>query len=66
MVIQPNMSSKAIAEIWENTKEALIKYEVPVSEKTLESMVEPHLLDNLIKDLNSIVGSSSETCIEGG
>lgn len=66
MVIQPNMSSKAIAEVWKNTKEVLVKYKVPISEDALESIIEPHLLDKLIKELNSIVGSSSATCIEGG
>lgn len=36
MVIQPNMSSKAIVEVWENTIAILKKYDIPISEKTIE------------------------------
>ncbi|KON88964.1 hypothetical protein AF332_20685 [Sporosarcina globispora] len=66
MVIQPNMSSKAIVEIWGNAKDVFVKYNVPISEEALATTVETHILDSLLKDLNSIVGSSSATCIEGG
>jgi uncharacterized protein YqgV (UPF0045/DUF77 family) len=66
MVIQPNMSPKAIIEVWSNVSEILQKYNVPISGKPLESIVELPDLDSLLKELNNIVGSSSVTCIEGG
>jgi hypothetical protein len=66
MVIQPNMSPIAITEIWSNAKVILDKYKVPISEKPLESIVDSHVLDSLLKELNIIVGSSSATCLEGG
>ncbi|CAH0343806.1 MULTISPECIES: hypothetical protein [unclassified Bacillus (in: firmicutes)] len=66
MVIQPNMSSKAIVEVWENTIEILNTYNVPISEKTLEVLVQQDILPTLLMELNTNVGSSSVTCIEGG
>ncbi|PWW30552.1 hypothetical protein DFO73_103445 [Cytobacillus oceanisediminis] len=49
-----------------NAKDVLLKYIVPILEEALEKIVETHILDSLLKDLNSIVGISSATCIEGG
>jgi hypothetical protein len=66
MVIQPNMSPKAIIEIWNNTTVVLDKYKVPISEEELEAIVDSQVLNSLLKELNNIVGSSSSTCIEGG
>lgn len=66
MVIQPNMSPKAITEIWSNATVVLNKFKVPISDKPLETVVESQVLDSLLKELNNIVGSSSATCIEGG
>jgi hypothetical protein len=34
MVIQSNMSSKAIVQVWENTVDTFKKYNVPISDKT--------------------------------
>ncbi len=36
MVIQTNMSSKAIAEVWINTKQVFEKHDFPLSEKVLK------------------------------
>lgn len=66
MVIQPNMSSKSIIEIWKNTIDVFKKHNITISEVALEKEVEENILDSLIKELNSIVGSSSATCVEGG
>jgi hypothetical protein len=66
MVIQPNMSSKSIIEIWENTVDVFKKHNITISETPLEKVVEGNILDSLIMELNNIVGSSSATCVDGG
>lgn len=66
MVIQPNMSSKAIIEIWGTAKNVFKKYNISISENALEKVVESNQLYSIIKELNIVVGSSSTTCIEGG
>lgn len=66
MVIQSNMSSKAIVDVWGETEVIFKKYGVPLTRQSLEKIVEDELLHLLLKELNSVVGSSSETCIEGG
>jgi len=66
MVIQPNMSSKSIIEIWENTVDVFKKHNITISEIPLEKVVEGNILDSLIMELNNIVGSSSATCVDGG
>lgn len=66
MVIQSNMSPKAIVEVWKETEPVFIKYNVLIIEKTLESTIDTDLLPKLLVELNSIVGSSIATCIEGG
>ncbi|MFP5114066.1 hypothetical protein ACSU64_16995 [Bacillaceae bacterium C204] len=66
MVIQSNMSSKAISEVWEVTFEVFQRYNVPISEKTLQVLVNDNNLHVLITELNKVVGSSNTTCIEGG
>lgn len=66
MVIQSNMSPEAIIQIWENTLDKFKKYNVPISKKTLEELVNVSVLPALLSELNSAVGSSNETCTEGG
>jgi hypothetical protein len=66
MVIQSNMSSKAIVQVWVNTDETFKKYKVPISEKILERLVDKNVLSALLIELNTVVGSSDATCIEGG
>ena len=66
MVIQSNMSPKAIVEVWENTVPIFAKFNVPLTDKTLESNIESEILPNLLHELNAAVGSSTATCIEGG
>nr|WP_304220252.1 hypothetical protein [Fredinandcohnia onubensis] len=66
MVIQSNMSSIAIVEVWENTMDIFKKYNLPISENTLETMVHKSVIPTLLSELNTVVGSSSSTCIEGG
>jgi hypothetical protein len=66
MVIQSNMSPKVIAEVWGVTEDIFKKYHIPLSKQTLETLVEKVQLITLLQELNSAVGSSTATCIEGG
>ncbi len=67
VVIQSNMSPLAIVEIWESTEEVFKKYSIPLTTKqTIEEFVTDKRLGSLLEELNSVVGSSSSTCIEGG
>jgi hypothetical protein len=66
MVIQSNMTSKAITEVWEDTIEVFQKYNVPITEKALQVLVTENTLQVLLTELNYVVGSSTATCIEGG
>lgn len=66
MVIQSNMTSKAISEVWEETLEVFQKYNVPITEKALQVLVNVNILQVLLTELNKVVGSSNATCIEGG
>lgn len=66
MVIQSNMSPESIVDVWGDTGDVLKKYNVPITNKSLETLIESELLPLLLQELNSIVGSSTATCIEGG
>ncbi|MGG3772948.1 hypothetical protein [Heyndrickxia faecalis] len=66
MVIQSNMSPKAIVDVWEITAPIFVKFNVPLTDKTLESIVDSDIVPTLLTELNAAVGSSSATCIEGG
>jgi hypothetical protein len=66
MVIQSNMTSKAITEVWENTVQVFQKYEVPITNNELKELVSDNSLQVLLTELNNVVGSSNATCIEGG
>lgn len=66
MVIQSNMTSRAISEVWGETLEVFQKYNVPIIEKTLQVLVNDNIFQELLTELNKVVGSSNATCIEGG
>lgn len=66
MVIQSNMSPKAIVEVWEKTAPIFVKFNVPLIDKTLESIIDSEIVPNLLIELNAAVGSSTTTCVEGG
>lgn len=66
MVIQSNMTSKAITEVWEDTVQVFQKYNVPITNKTFKELVTDNSLQVLLPELNNVVGSSTATCIEGG
>jgi hypothetical protein len=66
MVIQSNMTSKAIAEVWEETVAVFQKYNVPITNKALQVLVIDNALHVLLTELNNVVGSSTATCAEGG
>lgn len=48
MVIQSNMTSKAITEVWEDTVEVLLKYNVPITDKALQVLVADNTLQVLL------------------
>jgi DNA primase large subunit len=60
------MSSEAIVDVWGDTADVFQKYNIPLTKQTLETLVENELLKSLLQELNSVVGSSTATCIEGG
>lgn len=66
MVIQGNMSPKAIVEIWDNTGVVFEKHQIPLTEEALDNFLDTANLAPLLIELNTIVGSSTTTCIEGG
>lgn len=66
MVIQSIMSPKAIVEVWEITAPIFLKFNVPLTDEAIESIIEPEILTILLIELNTAVGSSTATCIEGG
>jgi hypothetical protein len=66
MVIQSNMSPDDIIEVWGKTADVFKKYNVPHSKQSLETVVESNLLPSILLELNSVVGSSTATCIDGG
>ncbi|GAE31991.1 MULTISPECIES: hypothetical protein [Halalkalibacter] len=66
MVIQSNMSPEAIVDVWGETKEVFKKYNVPLTKQTLKTLVGSERLYSLLQELNSVIGSSTATCIEGG
>ncbi|MBV7509024.1 hypothetical protein KW850_27895 [Bacillus sp. sid0103] len=66
MVIQSNMTSKAITKVWENTGEVFQKFNVPITEKALQVLVNDNILPLLLTELNNTVGSLNATCIDGG
>ncbi|TFB19523.1 hypothetical protein E3U55_10180 [Filobacillus milosensis] len=66
MVIQPNMSPRAIVKVWEETRFIFDAYQVPLTEQPLEQLLSDTELEPLLKRLNNHVNSSSMTCTEGG
>lgn len=66
MVIQSNMSPEAIVDVWGETADVFKRYNVTLTKQSLEKVVESDLLSSLLQELNSVVGSSTATCIEGG
>jgi hypothetical protein len=66
MVIQSNMSPKAIVEVWGVTANIFKKYNIPLTDQSLDTLLEKQKLLFLIQELNTTVGSSTVTCIEGG
>jgi hypothetical protein len=66
MVIQSNMSPKAIVGVWGVTATIFKKYNISLSNQTLETLLENQKLLLLLQELNTTVGSSTVTCIDGG
>lgn len=66
MVIQSNMSPKAIVKVWGSTADVFKKYDIPLTDQPLEKMIEAEKIFILLKKLNDLIGSSKSTCIKGG
>jgi hypothetical protein len=67
MVITKEMPVSGIVDIWDETREVFSKYNVPFdSNKALKEHVHGEKLNDMIIDLNQLIGSSTETCTEGG
>ncbi|OZM56807.1 hypothetical protein CIB95_10680 [Lottiidibacillus patelloidae] len=60
------MTSQAIIEVWGDTKEVFEQFGIAINSKQLQTLVSGEKLQKLLKALNDKVGSSSNTCIEGG
>ncbi|WP_285866583.1 hypothetical protein [Mesobacillus maritimus] len=61
VVIQSNMSSKTIIEIWGITLEVFKKYNIPISSNALSTMVDQETLPELLRELNRTIRSPKET-----
>ncbi|MFP5108638.1 hypothetical protein ACSU6B_17965 [Neobacillus sp. C211] len=66
MVIQSNMTSKAITDVWGDTVEVFQKYNIPIKNIALQVLITENTLQVLLIELNNVGGSSSVTCIKGG
>ncbi|SHP81390.1 Uncharacterised protein [Mycobacteroides abscessus subsp. abscessus] len=66
MVIQTNMSPKAIFDVWEVTEEVFKKHNISLSNETLDTIVKGEELSMLLHELNTVVGSTTATCVAGG
>jgi hypothetical protein len=67
LVIQPNMTPKAIITIWKETEPVFKEYHLPITDEALESVVEDeNVLTAILNALNKSIGSNNTTCIGGG
>jgi hypothetical protein len=66
LVIQSDMSPKAIVQIWGNTTQVFTGFHVPIVDQKLIEIVHENILTELLSNLNNAIGSSSLTCIDGG
>lgn len=66
MVIQANMTPKAIVNAWKVIDEVFKKYCISLSDQALETIGDAETLGMFLVELNETVGSSAITCIEGG
>jgi hypothetical protein len=67
LVIQSNMTPKAIITIWKETEPIFKNYHIPITDEALHSVVlDVKVLPNLLNALNQSIGSSNKTCIGGG
>lgn len=61
MVIQANMSPKAIVDVWKVMEDIFKKHNIPLAKRSLETLVEEEQLNSLLQVLNAAVGSSRAT-----
>lgn len=66
MVIQANMSPKAITTVWRETTEIFMRNSMIISDDPLEKIVSNENLNKILGELNQAIGSSEVTCVEGG
>lgn len=67
MVIQPNMTPQAIVSIWTETTIVFELNGLSVTDNSLSSIIQDDArLHSLLTELNKCIGSTYNTCIEGG
>ncbi len=66
MVIQSNMSPRAIVREWDATADVFARYRVPLTREPIEELVEEERIPLLLRELNAAAGSSAATCTGGG
>lgn len=67
MMIQENMASRAIVDVWPETESVFNRYHITLSSQPLNrlSKTQEHLTQ-LVQELNHQIGSSDATCTDGG
>ncbi|WP_019412480.1 hypothetical protein [Paenisporosarcina sp. TG20] len=66
MVIQADMSPLTIVKDWKNTENVFKKYNLPITDTTLVTLVKEDVLTILLQELNDNVSNLTEACVEGG
>lgn len=61
IVIQENMTLKAIVNAWLHTKEVFDQYYVSINDRHLQELLDEEALIVILKVLNHAVGSSTDT-----
>jgi len=66
MVIEKNMSPKAIVQVWQHTESIFVTFNIPLSDEPLHKLADEKTCAQLIETLNEQIGSSEQTCVPGG
>lgn len=67
MVIQSNMTPQAIVSIWAETLKVFESYGLSITDNSLSVLVQDDTrLQSLLYELNDRIGSTYNTCVEGG
>jgi hypothetical protein len=67
VVVTEDMPISGIVDSWNETKEVFKIHQIPEdSNKALKEFLSGDQLQQVISQLNEVIGSSESTCIEGG